>query len=232
MPLAGCTPRRDVIGWSATTAYAVGLIATDGCLLNTGRHIAFVTCDLQLMETFLRCLGRDNRHRTELTRAGNPAYRVQFGDVQLYRWLESIGLHQRKSLTLGAIDVPEEFFLPLVRGLLDGDGTILSFVHAPTPSTYPDYLYERLWVIFCSASRPHLEWLRAGLKRVLGLHGYLAQAKRRDGRHDLFTLKYGKHASVGLLSVLYQDPEAPRLERKWMKWARYCGRNYGAAGGT
>ena len=213
-------------------AYVVGLIATDGCLVNTGRHIAFVTCDRDLMESFLGCLGRETRYRMARTRIGNPVYRIQFSDVALYRWLLSIDLTQRKSLTLGAIDVPDEFFFPLVRGLLDGDGTIQNFVHAPTPSTYPEYRYERLWVIFCSASRPHLEWLRAGLARALGLHGYLAQAKRRDGRHDLFTLKYGKHASLRLLRALYEDPAAPRLERKWMKWVRYCERNLGAAGGT
>jgi len=47
-------------------------------------------------------------------------------------------------LTLGAIDVPAEFLAPLARGLMDGDGSIANFVHAPTPATYPRYRYERL----------------------------------------------------------------------------------------
>lgn len=116
--------------WSAPMAYVVGLIATDGCLVSDGRHIAFTSNDRQLAETFLRCLGRPIRFGTGLTSAGNIVYRVQMGDVELYRWLESIGLTVRKSLTLGALAVPDHLYVHVARGLLDGDGTISNFTHA------------------------------------------------------------------------------------------------------
>ncbi len=98
----GC--RVDLLCWTPALAYAVGLAATDGCLISTGRHVAFVSTDRDLMETFLRCIGRDPS-KSGIRKDGN-AYRAQFGDVELYRWLSATGLTQRKSLTLGSVEVP------------------------------------------------------------------------------------------------------------------------------
>lgn len=223
--------RTAPLEWGARLAYVVGLIATDGCLVNTGRHVSFTTSDRQLMETFLSCLGRDARYRTTKTRLGSDLYRIQMGDVALYRWLTSIGLTQRKSLTLGSIEVPDALLFDLVRGLLDGDGTISNFVHHPTVKTYPGYEYERLLVKFCSASRAHLEWLRSRLEGAIGIHASIRRARPRPGRHDHFDLVYGKRASVALLRKLYADPAMPCLLRKRAIWESDRRRNC-AEGGT
>ena len=90
------TPRRTLaIGWSPAMAYVVGLIATDGRLIDNGRSIAFTTNDRQLADTFLTCLGRPIKYSVARTRVGNDLYRVMFSDAQLYRWLMSIGLTPR-----------------------------------------------------------------------------------------------------------------------------------------
>lgn len=207
--------------WSATMAYVVGLMATDGCLWSDGRHLSFDSNDRQLIETFLSCLGRPNRYRTVKTRAGNDHFQAAFGDVAFYRWLVPLGLTPRKSLTMGPVQLPKEFFVPLVRGLFDGDGSIANFVHAPTRASAPSYRYERLWVFFNSGSRGHLEWLRGQLKALLGLESYLDVQKARPGKNEFYRLKLGNRASRRLLTALYGDPAAPRLERKWQIWAVY-----------
>jgi len=46
--------------WTPTLAYAVGLLATDGCQTD-GRHLAFPSADRELVEILLRCLGKTNR---------------------------------------------------------------------------------------------------------------------------------------------------------------------------
>ena len=54
--------RRAVVHkWSPAMAYAVGLIATDGCLLERPSQIAFVSQDRQLIDTLHLCLGRYGR---------------------------------------------------------------------------------------------------------------------------------------------------------------------------
>ena len=224
-------PKADIpVAWSAMLAYAVGLIATDGCLIRDGRHIAFVTQDEDLMKAWLSCVGHVGRYRQTESSTGTPLYRVQMSDARLYRWLLLQGLTPRKSLTLGAIAVPRAFFAQFVRGLLDGDGSIYVVRHRPTKSTYPDYWYERLWTFFTSASLTHIEWLQARIASEYGLRGFI-ETRRRPPRNDFFRLKYGKRESLVLLAALYADPDVPCLRRKKAKWLGYLERNC-AEGGT
>ncbi|MEK6226326.1 MAG: LAGLIDADG family homing endonuclease [Chloroflexota bacterium] len=216
--------------WSETMAYVVGLLATDGCLSSDRRHIILTSRDRQLVETFLVCLGRPIKYTVGRTRRGKRAYYAQFSDVTFYDWLLTRGLTPRKSLTLGAIDVPDAYLIPLVRGLLDGDGSVCVFRNKPTRAKYPDYEYERLWVFFLSASRAHIDWLHARIRESFGLKGYVERIVRKN-RHDLFRLKYGKRESIVLLRLLYSDQVAPCLDRKRRKWIDYATRHACAEGG-
>src|SRR3972149_1541981 len=45
------------IEWSPEFAYAIGLIATDGCLYNDGRHLSLTTKDQEQADNFVDCLG-------------------------------------------------------------------------------------------------------------------------------------------------------------------------------
>ena len=77
------------IEWSPELAYTVGLIATDGCLYNDGRHLAFVSKDLQLIKVFKTCLGLTVKIAKKKSGFSKPsfAYWVQFGDVRFYQFL-------------------------------------------------------------------------------------------------------------------------------------------------
>jgi aromatic ring-cleaving dioxygenase len=204
----------------------VGLIATDGCLYDDGRHIAFISKDEDLMRTFLGLVNRAHiRYRREESEYGGWAFRGQFSYAALYRWLLSVGLMPRKSLVLGAIDVPDENLMPLVRGLLEGDGTVYTLIHHPTPRTYRNYKYERLWTFFNSASRKHVEWIQARLACALKIPGYIEVRRRKGHENPMYRLKYGNRASRVLLPAIYADLSVPRLERKWRKWAGYAARH-------
>src|SRR5437660_12338251 len=124
--------------WSDSMAYIVGLTATDGCLITGRRVVNFKSEDRQLVETYLRLLGRLNRIRIVKTRTGGVVYVTQFHDSRLYRWFLSVGLTPRKSLTLGAIPVPDQFLLPLARGLMAGVGRLTNFVNPPSRTTRSD----------------------------------------------------------------------------------------------
>jgi hypothetical protein len=210
--------------WTPTLAYAVGLLATDGCQTD-GRHLAFPSADRELVEVLLRCLGKTNKIRAERTRIGGVVYRTQIGDVAFCRWLTTIGITRRKSLTLGPLAVPDEFILECARGLMDGDGGITNFTHAATKKTYPNYRYERIVLGFTSASRPHLEWLRRKLEPYAGARGWLIVRPATDGRHAFFSLRYGKRDGLRLLPFIYRDTTVPRLERKHRIWRSYIERH-------
>jgi hypothetical protein len=201
--------------WSAPLAYAVGLIATDGCLSSDLRHVSQVSKDRDLLETFKACIGST----APIGLDGN-VYRVQIGDVVFHRWLQAIGLTPRKSLTLGRVAVPDPYFLDFARGLLDGDGSVIVSTVTPTPRRYPEHRYERLRVQFHSASQRHIEWLQMELSRLLGLRGWIGM-RCKNGFNPLYVLRYSKHEAIHLLEALYRDPTSPRLARKWAKWTEY-----------
>jgi hypothetical protein len=210
------------IQWTPELAYAVGLIATDGCLYGDGRHIAFISKDLDLMKILLRIVGKSRiKYRRANSAFGGWAYRAQFSHARLYRWLLTIGLMPRKSLVIAGIDVPDAQLLPLVRGLLDGDGTVYTLTHRPTRRRYPNYAYERLWTFFNSGSRNHVEWLSLRLGEALGIAGRVEELRRPNRKNPMYRLKYGNCASLVLLPALYADASVPRLQRKWRKWDQY-----------
>ncbi len=219
--------RRDPFGpptWTPELAYAVGLIATDGCLQG-GRSIAFKSKDRELVELLLQSLRKRNRISPTRTRTGGIAYVTQIGDVAFYRWLLTIGLTPRKSLTLGAVNVPDDFLLALTRGLLDGDGSIMNKIARADTKRRNDYRWEYLQTKFVSASRTHIEWLRARLRGAIGRDGYVMTRKPEGRRHACYALRFSKRASVRLLPLLYEDATAPRLTRKWRVWADYAARH-------
>jgi hypothetical protein len=211
------------IEWSAEMAYIVGLTATDGCLATDSRAITFKSADRQLVETYRQLLGRSNKIGIERSKAGGIAYRVQFKDTRLYGWFQSVGLTPRKSLTLGAIDVPNEFLAPLVRGLLDGDGNITNGVWRADTTRRSDYYYEWLRTRFYSASPAHLDWLKTQLHKELNLRGWIWENLRRG--EGIGCLSYGKHDSIKLLRWVYSDPSAACLLRKRAMWDNYVYRH-------
>lgn len=179
-PLAGLTTLP--LAWSDDMAYIVGLTATDGCLLTGRRAINFKSGDRELVETYLRLLGRKNRVKSHPTKTGGTAYYTQFHDSALYEWFRSVGLTPRKSLTIGALSVPDEFLMPLVRGLLDGDGSIINKFYRADTGRRDDYYWEYLVTCFTSASKAHLEWLRDRLGQATGRMGVLSELKTRKPR--------------------------------------------------
>jgi hypothetical protein len=211
------------VEWSESLAYVVGLIATDGCLISGRTQIGFVSLDKSLCEVLLRILGRANKIRPTRTQSGATAYRVQFGDAPLYRWLQSIGLTPRKSLTLGAIVVPDAHVFSLVRGLLDGDGSVLTYTHRGTGKAKGTY--EALRVRFCSASEEHVRWLREILRARLGISGWIVRTERRGRPRPTFYMCYGNVESARLLKQLYADPTSPALDRKRLRWIAYAVRH-------
>jgi hypothetical protein len=82
--------------------------------------------DRELVEIVLRCLGKQNKIGEQRSKKGTVFYRAQMGDVAVCRWLRGVGITPRKSLTLGALAVPDAFLPECARGLMEGDGSILN----------------------------------------------------------------------------------------------------------
>lgn len=204
--------------WSANIAYVVGILATDGNLSRDGRHITITSKDKQLLETVCACLGL----AIKITRAANGQgtlyHRLEWSDTRFYKWLSATGLSPAKSLSLGHVDVPDEYFLDFVRGCIDGDGSIL--VYTDRYHKHKGYVYTRLRVTLASASCAFLTWMQASIQRMIGIRGSLS-AMNRDQRAALWVLKYAKQESLQLLNWIYPTPDVPCLARKRHKANRF-----------
>ena len=81
-----------------------------------------------------------------------------------------------------------------------------------------EYRLLRLRLAFYSGSKIHLEWLQAELAEY-GIKGSLQTARRKG--HVLYHLIHSDRPAETLLTTIYEDPRAPRLERKWRVWQEH-----------
>lgn len=210
MGLRGTKPKREEVIWSPDLAYAVGLIASDGCLSSSGRHIDLTSKDEEQLLNFMQCIGREVRISLKKSSYGDEGIkRIQFSDITLYKFLLSIGLTPKKSLTIGALDVPDPFFFDFLRGSFDGDGCFYSYLDPRWKNSFMFYLN------FISGSERHTAWLQESIERLSGVRGHQV-CSGREG-HKIYSLRYAKADSIKILNRMYPHGEVVCLSRKRLK---------------
>lgn len=194
------------IRWSASLAYVVGLITTDGCLSGDGRHIGFTSKDLEQIQNFRNILGLTNKIGLKFSGYSKAKYyRIEFGNVKFYKFLLKIGLTPNKSKTIKDVAIPEKYFRDFLRGLLDGDGYTYSYFDPRWKNSFMFY------TSFVSASLMHLVWLSNGIERMYKLRGRIKRVTRA------YQLQYAKKASIELLTQIYYKNNLFCLQRKRFK---------------
>ncbi|MBU1091000.1 MAG: hypothetical protein KKC42_04065, partial [Candidatus Omnitrophica bacterium] len=121
--------RKDLKLQGPNLWYLVGLITSDGCLCNDGRHVDITSKNHDFLMTLKEQLGLINKVCLKNKYEQHKAYHIQIGNKNFYDFLLSIGLTQHKSLTLGALEIPNQYFVDFLRGVIDGDGCIRGWIH-------------------------------------------------------------------------------------------------------
>jgi len=196
--------------WNSGLAYAVGLLASDGCLSCDGRHIDLTSIDIDQLENFNKALGVNFRIglKDRNSKSHSTAYRVQISSVLFYQFLESIGFTKKKSLTIKKIVLPDKYFFHFLRGLFDGDGCSYSYWDKRWKSSFMFY------VGFCSGSIVFIDWLREKIKSLAKISGHITKTKKKN---HYYQLKYSKYEAVKLVKFMYKDGKVIKLNRKYLK---------------
>jgi hypothetical protein len=181
--------------------YLVGLITTDGCLSSDGRHIDITAKDYAFLSRLKDAVGVSNKIGAKFSVKKQAYYRIQIGNKNFYNFLLSIGLLQRKSLTLKAVKVPDQFFADFLRGVIDGDGCIRRWIH-------PSNRREQWSVRIYSGSEDFIQWLKDKVEALIKIRGGLYRERDR-----LWILKYGKMAAREIAKYSYYK-KCVGLDRK------------------
>ncbi len=197
--------------WSNDLAYLTGLVASDGCLYNDGRHINITSKDIEIISTFIYILGLNVKIGTKRGSYNNTwAYSLQFGDVALYDFFLNCGITPAKSLTMQALSIPRQYHADFLRGYFDGDGSISSFWDTRWKNSLMYY------PTFTSASHTFLDWLKSRNKELINIRGgFIRVGESAD------SLTYAKADSYEIYRYMYYDENVPRLSRKYDKFINF-----------
>jgi hypothetical protein len=100
-----------------------------------------------------------------ITASGKPYERVRWVDYRMYATFERVGLHPRKSLTMQDLNLPRgasgsDYFWLFIRGVFEGDGTILQTADGESPRE----------VRFVTGSPVFAAWMRRQM-HLRGVYG-------------------------------------------------------------
>lgn len=195
--------------------YLVGLITSDGNLSPDGRHIDITSSDCEFLLGVKDLTGITNKIGIKYgSDRKQKAFHIQIGNKNFYDFLLSVGLIQKKSLTIGALNVPKRFFVDFLRGLIDGDGSIRRWAH---PSNFREQWSLRIY----AGSIKFIEWLGNKIKENFGARGRVYCDKR--SKHN-YILKFGKIAAQQILKDCYYENNFS-LQRK-NKLVQQCVHSY------
>ncbi|MFH0935868.1 MAG: LAGLIDADG family homing endonuclease [Candidatus Omnitrophota bacterium] len=171
--------------------YLVGLITTDGCLSPDGRHIDITSKDSDFLQTIKDITGVSNKIGIKYNGKKQKYFHIQIGNKNFYDFLLSVGLLQNKSLTLGALEIPHQYFVDFLRGIIDGDGCIRRWIH-------PDNKREQWSLRIYSGSAAFINWLNSVVVQLLRVRG-----KIHKNASNTWVLKYGKMAAKEISGRCY-----------------------------
>lgn len=180
--------------------YTVGLIATDGNLSKDGRHICITSKDGNYLFSIKKALnirvriGKKARGKLEEKRY----FILQFSDVNFYKFLLNIGLTPCKSLTMGKIKVDEKYFIDFLRGVIDGDGHISTWINNRN-------CHSQWSLRIASAAPVFIRWLKQEIEDYFQVKGKLYCYLHKGKKNNIFTLKFGKLAAKAIANNIYYN---------------------------
>ncbi len=191
--------------WTDELAWLLGLIWTDG---NLNRNsIEVCSKDKCLIEKIAVIIEQKNGVRPKNK---GTAWRILFSSTRVRIFLETLGLHPNKSLTIDwPVGLPEEYAGAFIRGALDGDGSVC-LTQARSGQKVAD-----LHVYLISASKDFAISFMAhlaqhGINSTLGERAGLRQGWATQWRVNVCS----QHDLHSLYQLIYPSGDVLSLSRK------------------
>lgn len=110
---------------SETKAYLLGFILADGWVTSNKRvlGLAVNSIDVEIIHLLKNELGSKHKVRELTKNRKNPLSRVEISCTELVKDLNTLGITSNKSKDSSLPNVPAEYMVHVLRGLMDGDGS-------------------------------------------------------------------------------------------------------------
>jgi hypothetical protein len=191
--------------WTAELAWMIGLIWSDGCLY--GNTIEISSKDFQLIDLIMSLTDGHYALKNK-----GIHLRVHFSSKVIAERLRTIGLMEKKSLTIGWPHMPIEYESDFMRGLIDGDGSILLHKRR-TGQQVADLLVQLV-----TAS----PYLKDGIKGWFNRQQISYSLSFRNSYNGLWKFSITKQSSLRkLYGLLYPVDDIVCLHRKYAPYNQW-----------
>jgi hypothetical protein len=178
--------------------YVVGYIVADGSLSIDKRHINITSKDQNHLIKIREALGLKIRVGEKFRSSDKTKtyFQLQIGDVRFYRYLESVGITPNKSLTIQKVAINKQFFNDFLRGIIDGDGNISTWIHRTNG--------HRQWSLrIFSGSLNFLLWLNQEIESAFYFSGKIHTRVEFGKKNPIYILKFGKRKAKSIFEKSY-----------------------------
>jgi len=198
--------RNNPLKWSSDIAYLTGLIVSDGTMHRKRPRIGFTNSEFELIEYVRDIVDSEITSETykpqKNSRDGSVWWNYMFTSRRYYYFLQEMGVTPDKSLTIGELEIPDQYFADFLRGEIDGDGSFFEYG-------------TKFRCTINSGSKKFLEWLFTKLKDLIGVNG--GWIKEWNG---VYKLGFAINDSIKISEYIYYGQQ-PRLTRKYRVVEKY-----------
>ena len=184
-------PRKNKVNeqffdaWSKEMAWVLGLVVTDGCIINSSRTMALIQKDERILKLVAKYMEADYVTTDHESRT----LTLLVNSVRITAKLKELGVEENKSLTAPFKVVPEEFLPHYIRGVIDGDGWVQDRGYTMNVTSGSFDFADGLLGVF-------LSW---------GLNARIGIDRTPLGRPVYRVIVAGKNDLVRLSEIIYKD---------------------------
>jgi hypothetical protein len=193
---------------SALSYYLLGVFVTDGCIheYSTKKNVSLTSKDKDWLVMI-----RDLICPEMTTRYYNGAWSFVIHSTKLANWFISKNCTPRKSLTLKAPIIPDEFYPDFIRGCIDGDGT-LGIYDVLDKRSKKNKFNKQIVCGLVSASKDFI----TDVMKILHLNDHTCTffEEKKNRKNSLYTIKFSGRKTYNFLKWIYYPSTPLSMPRK------------------
>lgn len=202
---------------SPQSTYFMGWVTTDGYIDQINNRVTLNICDKEVLDNFKTILGYSGEIKISNKRKAHhkQAYRLTLTNKELVKDFVNLGIRQKKSRTIELPEIDNQNFYHFLRGVIEGDGSVVV-------SKYLDkrrnQITNKLFVYLNSGSLKFLEQIK---ERVNLGNNKILTLTYKTAHEPIYRLVWSGKYAEQLCSLLYENSENLRLDRKYQKYLEY-----------